>query len=332
MLHREAVEAFLVLVLACLSASTIRRLLRGVPSDSPRSATEPRSGSPYALYFYTGLGLLIGFGFVVIPVSSALIRLFVALGLPFLTVIGLDEVTTKVLIVAALLVMVLRGEHRPLRSIGIVKPDLSDFVWGFVFFAIGEAGIYLMKSLLPPSFSVSAENGHAMLARFPLWLMLMIALVNGIFEEITARGFAVERLGEMTHSTVVGGAIALAINVAAHIPYWGWRASIILIPGLAAFVVLYLWRRSVVPCAIGHILNDAYPALLVAIVPLLPTSLTAYLSYDRQGAIYYKKSESIVQSNSTVVQSSAILATPMPINGAASATSTGRTIPRPSPI
>jgi tetratricopeptide (TPR) repeat protein len=55
--------------------------------------------------------------------------------------------------------------------------------------------------------------------------------------------------------------------------------------------VLYLWRRSVVPCAIGHILNDAYPALFVAIVPLLPMSVTQHFSYDRQGTICYKKVE-----------------------------------------
>jgi hypothetical protein len=48
---------------ACGSASMIRRLLPDATLGSDRSLPE----SSRALYFYTGLGLLLGFGFLVIP-------------------------------------------------------------------------------------------------------------------------------------------------------------------------------------------------------------------------------------------------------------------------
>jgi hypothetical protein len=191
--------------------------------------------------------------------------------LPWLTIFGLDDVSVKAVIVLALLALVLYDERRPLRSIGIKQPRLSDVALGVGAFAIGEVAMLLLEALLPHRFPSGAEGRFALFVRLPLWLMLLESRVNGIFEEISARGFAVERLSEVTHSTVAGAGIALALNLMTHLPYWGWRQTIIIAPGLATFLALYLWRRSVVPCAIGHILNDAVPrfiAILPALVPM----------------------------------------------------------------
>jgi tetratricopeptide (TPR) repeat protein len=249
------------------------------------------SETPRALYFYTGLGLLLGFGFLIIPASAVFHALYSASGLPWLTIFGLNDVSLKVIIVIALLAMVLYGERRPLSSIGMRRPHLSDIALGIGAVALGELAMYLTELLLPHGFASSAEGAHALFTRLPLWLMLLVSLVNGIFEEIVARGFAVERLGEVTHSTIAGASIALALNLAAHLPYWGWRQTIIIAPGLATFLALYLWRRSVVPCAIAHILNDAFPALVGATAVFVLTYVTPYLSYDRQGSIYYTKGD-----------------------------------------
>jgi tetratricopeptide (TPR) repeat protein len=270
-----------LVTMACVGALAAWRL---------RMRNSAAVGTPLRhLYFYTILGILLGFGLFTIPISSRLALIFNNFGVPLITAIGLDDAVVKVLIVAALLLMVLYGERRSLASIGIVKPRLSDLGWGIGAFAIGEALIIVTAFLVPHNFSAAAETRYAMFARFPLWLMLLVALVNGIFEEIVARGFAVERLSEVTHSSAAGAIIALAINDAVHIPYWGWRVSLVLLPGLAVFVVLYLWRRSVVPCAIGHILNDAAPALLATVASLSPATISPYLSYNRQGAISYSK-------------------------------------------
>lgn len=251
----------------------------------------PPAESPRAPYLFTGLGLLLGFGFVVIPLHTIFYPIFDALGLPWLTIYELEDVSLKVFVVLAILALVLYGERRPLRSIGIQRPRLSDVALGIGAFAIGEAAMYLMAALLPHRFASGAEGRLALFAQLPLWLMLLGSLVNGMFEEISARGFAVERLSQVTHSTIAGALIALALNLMTHIPYWGWRQTIILAPALATFLALYLWRRRVVPCAIGHILNDAFPRLLTILPALVPIYLAPYLSYDRQGSIYYTKGD-----------------------------------------
>lgn len=151
--------------------------------------------------------------------------------------------------------------------------------------------MFLLATLLPHQFAESADIRRVLFTRFPLWLMLLISLVNGIFEELLARGFAIERLSEVTHSTFIGATIAFALNLAVHLPYRGWRPTVVLIPGLGVFLALYLWRRSVIPCAIGHILNDAFPFVVAAITGVLPTIAVPYLSYHRQAAIYYTKGD-----------------------------------------
>lgn len=52
------------------------------------------SESPRALYFYTGLGLLLGFGFLVLPVHSPIFAFYGKLTLPWLTIYGLGDATT----------------------------------------------------------------------------------------------------------------------------------------------------------------------------------------------------------------------------------------------
>ena len=274
------------LAMLCVSVAAIGRIFSRRETEA-----HPRPPSNRRLLFYTGLGLLLGFDFLTIPVHAGFGAFYTALELPRLTVIGLGDVTVKVFIIFGLLALVLFGERRPLSSIGIKRPHLSDVALGIGAFAVGEVAMYLLSAVLPHRFSATAETRRALFTRLPLWLMLLVSLVNGIYEEMLARGFAVERLSEITRSTVAGAAIALALNLAAHIPYWGWRPTVILLPGLATFLALYLWRRSVVPCAIGHILNDAFPTLVAAFAAFAPMYLTPYLSYDRQGAIYYTKGD-----------------------------------------
>lgn len=249
----------------------------------------PSIESSRALYLYTGLGLLFAFGFLVIPFHAGFNAFYTVLGLGWVTTYGLDDASVKVVIVLGLLALVFFGERRPLSSIGIKRPRLRDVAFGIGAFVISEVAMLLMEALLPRGFSSGDAGRLALFARFPLWLLVLGSLVNGIFEEITAHGFAVERLSEVSRSTIAGAGIAFALNLLTHIPYWGWRQTIIIAPGLATFLALYLWRRSVVPCAIGHILNDAFPRFMAIAPALVPMYLTPYLSYDRQGSIYYTK-------------------------------------------
>lgn len=220
------------LAILCMCVASLGNIFCGRALEARPS----RPASNRALLFFTGLGLLLGFGFIVMPFGAMFESFYNALGLPALTIFGLDDVSVKAFIVLGLLALVLCGERRPLSSIRIERPYLSDVALGVGAFAIGEAAMYLMGSLLPHRFSSLAEGRHALFLRLPLWLLLLESLVNGIFEEISARGFAVERLSEVTHSTIAGAAIALVLNLLTHIPYWRWRQRSSSLPGWRLFL------------------------------------------------------------------------------------------------
>src|ERR1700693_2853335 len=107
------------LAMLCMSVAALGNLLsRREPEAHPSKRESSR-----ALYFYTGLGLLLGFGSLLMPVGAVLSSLYGEL--PWLTIIGLDDVTLKVVIVVGLLALVLYGERRPLGSIGLKPPHWS---------------------------------------------------------------------------------------------------------------------------------------------------------------------------------------------------------------
>ena len=238
----------------------------------------------------TFIGLLLSFGLLTFRLDAPLSLIYRAFGWPWLTMYGVATVLIKSFVVLALVILVSRGERCPLASIGIRKPVLADIPIGMGAFLISIGSMYTLQALLPPGFSRAPERA-ALFARFPMWLLLVSALVNGIFEEVSARGFAVERLREMTHSTVLGASIALALNLLEHLPFWGWRQTIVLAPGLTVFLVLYLWRRSVIPCALGHILADVFPRYAMLSMALIPMHFGHYLPYDWQASNSYTRGD-----------------------------------------
>ena len=56
--------------------------------------------------------------------------------------------------------------------------------------------------------------------------------------------------------------MALALDLAEHIPYWGWRYAIEIAPMQLLFVLMYLWRKDIMACIIGHFLTDALPFMI----------------------------------------------------------------------
>jgi tetratricopeptide (TPR) repeat protein len=77
---------------------------------------------------------------------------------------------------------------------------------------------------------------------------------------------------------------------AGHIPYWGLSYLLFIGPGQLIFVLLYLFRRNLVPGIIAHGLSDSAPALLslIAFLPgasnkALAASLHRALAFNQEG-------------------------------------------------
>src|SRR5262249_54154739 len=129
-------------------------------------------------------------------------------------------------LVALLLSYVLWVERRPLESIGFRKLEVWGIVIGIaagIVLLAALAGIYLV--LLPAlHFSEDPQVTRVMrqmLAK-PRWWRLALILRGAIAEEILFRGYAIERLCELTGGLSIAGIVSCAVFALEHVGVWGW--------------------------------------------------------------------------------------------------------------
>ena len=152
----------------------------------------------------------------------------------------------------ALIVIIRRGEHLSLRSIGIGTAHWwKSILWGFVIASVSALVIGGLAALT----HYGHGPGSAAFEKLPLWLITAIVFRAGVVEELFYRGYAIERLQLIGLGQFLSVAIPLVIFSLGH---WSGGAANILI-ALAAGLILtgfYLWRRDLVANMIGHVLVD----------------------------------------------------------------------------
>jgi membrane protease YdiL (CAAX protease family) len=153
---------------------------------------------------------------------------------------------------AALLVIIRRGEHLPMRSIGLGTARWwKSILWGFV--------IAIVSAVVVGGLAYLTQYGHgpgsAAFEKLPLWLITAIVLRAGVVEELFYRGYAIERLRMIGLGRFWSVAIPLVIFSLGH---WSGGAANIIIAFAAGLILtgFYLWRRDLVANMIGHGLVD----------------------------------------------------------------------------
>jgi uncharacterized protein len=152
----------------------------------------------------------------------------------------------------ALIVIIRRGEHLSLRSIGLGTARWwKSILWGFVI-AIVSAVVVLALAHLT---GYGHGPGSAAFEKLPLWLITAIVFRAGVVEELFYRGYAIERLQLIGLSRFWAVAIPLGIFSLGH---WSGGAANILIAFAAGLLLtgFYLWRRDLAANMIGHGLVD----------------------------------------------------------------------------
>jgi membrane protease YdiL (CAAX protease family) len=165
---------------------------------------------------------------------------------------------SKVAVIIAIPLLVVYWERRPLTSIGVRTVSLGDLLAAIL---VLLAYLQISPRLLAvadriPTLAAELTIGSAMYASLPKWLDLSGLLANGIAEEVGFRGYAIERIEELTGSKLLGASVPFIVNVFMHAPTWGLYGMLIKAPILMLFVALYLWRRNLPACVLAHILID----------------------------------------------------------------------------
>ena len=91
----------------------------------------------------------------------------------------------------ALIVIIRRGEHLSLRSIGLgTAPWWKSILWGFIIAIVSAVVIGALAYLT----GYGHGPGSAAFEKLPLWLITAIVFRAGVVEELFYRGYAIERL------------------------------------------------------------------------------------------------------------------------------------------
>jgi membrane protease YdiL (CAAX protease family) len=152
----------------------------------------------------------------------------------------------------ALIVIIRRGEHLPLRSIGLGTARWwKSILWGFVIAIVSAVVLGALAHLT----GYGNGPGSAAFEKLPLWLITAIVFRAGVVEELFYRGYAIERLRLIGLGRFWSVAIPLVIFSLGH---WSGGAANILIAFAAGLILtgFYLWRRDLVANMIGHGLVD----------------------------------------------------------------------------
>jgi membrane protease YdiL (CAAX protease family) len=157
----------------------------------------------------------------------------------------------------AVLAIVTFWERRPPSSVGLGPLTWPAARAGVLFsvllvFLAGLAGKVIQLS------GVSAQAGSqaALVMAMPIWLQLFAALSAGFTEEILFRGYAIERVTELTGSRWLGALIPVLVFGAVHAPFWGVGHA--LVAGVSGLwlTLIYLKTRNLWTVIIAHALLD----------------------------------------------------------------------------
>jgi CAAX protease family protein len=152
----------------------------------------------------------------------------------------------------ALIFIIRRGEHLPMRSIGLGTARWwKSILWGLVIAMVSAVAVGGLAYLT----GYGHGPGSAAFEKLPLWLITAIVFRAGVVEELFYRGYALERLQMIGLGRFWSVAIPLVIFSLGH---WSGGAANILIAFAAGLILtgFYLWRRDLVANMIGHGLID----------------------------------------------------------------------------
>jgi membrane protease YdiL (CAAX protease family) len=164
--------------------------------------------------------------------------------------------------VAAMLLHVARVERRPLSSIGFRAVGTQDFIIAILAGVSILAALAVVYDVVFPALHWSESGQIGSVLSLPYWLNVLIVVRAAVSEEVLFRGYSIERLGELTGSRAIAGAVTCTVFTLDHVGFWGWHH--IFVAGLAGamLTILYLWRRNVWVNILAHFIVDAAVFLL----------------------------------------------------------------------
>lgn len=207
------------------------------------------------------------FALVVAILSAAGFLLLVGL-LPSVAKASDQQIVLKAVVeivaTLALLYGLIRWGGVAPEALGVRRLRAASVGWGLVCFLV-TAILSAVVVYGFAHFGVGQDKGTlAALASHSVTIILLIAAMAGIAEEIVFRGVLISQLETATGSGWLAGLISLVVFAVAHAAGWGpWQILFAAVPGLV-LTIFFLWKRDLWICILAHFLTDALGLIAAA--------------------------------------------------------------------
>jgi uncharacterized protein len=190
------------------------------------------------------------------------------------------DVLLHALVLTGLVWVLLRLSRQGWAAIGLAAtPVLSVVVYGIVAtvfaYVANTLAVLVHLAITRPDLTAMGEQKLRALdplATIPLWTLVPIAIVVGVYEEIVFRGFLLTRLkiafsGRFSARTAAIAAVLLSSAVFAfgHL-YQGALGVVQTAAAGVALSVIALWRQSLWPCIFAHVAIDVFGLVVLRVL------------------------------------------------------------------
>lgn len=201
--------------------------------------------------------------------KKALIGLLVFLGFPFLLqLLPLDLMLGEVgwwLLLLFIILWIYLVEKGTIASIGWKKLTVKTI---FGALGLGLALFILFGILTAVIQAIGLELNQEMAELFasqPTPVLILVALRAGVVEEVLYRGYAFERINDLTKSKFLAGLVPLIIFTLVHLA-WGVGHLVFVFIAGGLFTIVYAAKRNLVLNIIGHFTVDI---IVLLVLPML---------------------------------------------------------------
>jgi membrane protease YdiL (CAAX protease family) len=179
-----------------------------------------------------------------------------------------------------LLLLAFVWERNNSRSLGLSRPYFGDLLlalsaWFFYQIVFRFIVFHLYSSL------TQAGPGDSALFSLPARWFITLMVLDIAYEEVATRAYVIERVISFTGSSILAGTASLVLSIGMHIPGRDIWQAFHRIPMMSMLTALYVWRRSILPGALTHLLINVgvyvllfhFPWLLLWVFHPLPASV-----------------------------------------------------------
>ena len=157
------------------------------------------------------------------------------------------------------------AERLPVGSIGLRRPTYKTLLFAVLGAAALVAVLVLHSVVIVPAFHLNMSAAVAVrnqiLAR-PYWYRLLLVLRAAVVEEILFRGYMIEKVRQLTGSTLLAVTVSVVAFTFVHLRGWGLVQLIPVFGGGVILALLYVWKRDLPSNMLAHFLTDGVGFLL----------------------------------------------------------------------